>query len=782
MFALFDSQSVFAQSEEEKKPTSTSARARTIFGRAKALTGSVITVSKNAKGVGSSISNRKVWEEIAKAPAFKNVVKEAENFQKESIPLPTEEDYMAYYESQADSYADINRDYERKFYQRRDRLFRLVLAECFENKGRFLTDIEEVIYVICNETVWTIPWDDHEAKKFLGENRSIDHQIARTAWNLATADYWLGRKLSPDTRELLRGTIAMRVLSIFEEAILTDNYGLIGWANDAGHRNADCHAAVVGTALALIDSPGYRAQYIAAAEYNVEKFLKIFTKDGYFSDGVWAWNEGYGSFILLAEMMYQATDGRIDMFKRPNIKETALYGPRMEITPGVYESFGDRWRGDRPNIFPTAFISKRFQMGLTEYENRAPFFGIGPGHLYQIGVYCFPNSATEEKGLPGAVLKPPVETFRSEFPLNGVMILRSGKKDPGELGVQLKGGNNDERNNHSDVGNYVVAIGGAKPLIDIGGRHNRRGLVIKDRMQSNFINSFGHSVPRINEQLQKNGKGTTALLLTRDYSDEKDLLKFDLSPAYEWAEPKDLKELTRTFVFDRSGKDSQVSGKSVLTVTDRFRNKKPMAFENCLITFGPYKKLTDAEDAKEIELIIGEDANAIHVAVTNEVVEIDPNTNKYVKSPKTMIFEAGKLDEGIGGQRDKRTPLRLSFGFETLVDEVTMTVKVRPATSSERNLAKSNPGEIDRTYASPIDQQDLFVGENAKPEDVYAKYLEIIKRSASPAMIALFKQASKDDLKDRYMMMKKNDKNLRDLPDIPEDQIDVFIDYLKENL
>ncbi|MDR0705346.1 MAG: hypothetical protein LBF88_10210 [Planctomycetaceae bacterium] len=781
----------FAQdmTASEKQKRVPSSRVKKILERSQILTTNVISVSKGTKGVGAPIAERELWNAIAISPAFKRVIAEAEKLQKERIPEPTEDDYMRFYETRTKSFNEINRDYENKFNQRRHRLFQLVLAECFENKGRFIRDIEETILAVCMEPNWTTPWNDSEAKKFKGESQAIDFQIARTAWNLATVHYWLQKKLSGNTRDLIHDSIRARVFNVFEEAVLTDNYSLINWADETNHLNAMGHAAVVGSALALIDSAELRAKYVASAEINVEKFLQIFTRDGYFPDGMWAWNEGYGAFLLLAEILYQATGGRIDMFKRPNIKETALYGARMEITQGVYESFGNSRRGDRPVLFPTAFISKRFQMGLTEIENRAPFFGIGPGALYMVGIYCFPNSATNQKGLASGKEVPPLETFRSEFPLNGVMILRTGKNESNQIGVQLKGGNNNERNNHSDVGTYIVAINGGTPLCDIGPRYNRHGLVINDIMKSNLVNSFGHPVPRINEHLQKNGKGTVTPLLLREYTDERDTLKFDLQYVYEWNDPKEVKEFTRTFIFDRTGKDSDSSGKAMLSVVDYFRGRKPIVFENCLITFGPFKMLTEDAESPTRELIVGEGRQALHIMVSNEVIEIDKATNKFVKRAKPMIFEAGALDEPI--PQITNIPFRLSFGFDTPVDEVTMRIKIRPAAPTKRNLAKNSPGTADRIYTSPIDDQEL-VEDVKKPEPendptsgneettddpitaaLLKKYGALIDEfiKKSPVPIEMLKALSDEELKTQFRRIKQTNPMLKSIPDEQDDAI-----------
>jgi hypothetical protein len=822
---------VFGQDKTnaEKEKQTFRSRAKKILDRSQILTTNVLNISKVAKGVGAPIAEREQWKVIAVSPAFKKVIAEAEKLQKTPIPESSEEEYMHFYATEFKNVDEINRDYENKFNQRRDRLFRLVLAECFENKGHFIRDIEETIQAICMEPNWTIPWEDANAQKFKGESRAIDHQIAQTAWDLATVHYWLHKNLSANTCKLINDSIHARVFSVFEEAVLTDNYDSIGWANDASHINVTCHAAVVGTALALIDSVDLRAKYIASAETNVEKFLQIFTRDGYFPDGMGAWNEGYGSFILLAELLCQATAGRIDLFKRPNIKETALYGLRMEIVSGVYESFGNCERENRPKLFPTAFVSKRFQMGLTEIENQAPFFGIGPGHLYMVGIYCFPNSATQRKGIVSGKEVPPLETFRNEFPLNGVMILRTGKKESNQIGVQLKGGNNHERNNHSDVGTYIVALNGGTPLCDIGARYNRRGLVIKDIMESNLVNSFGHPVPKINERLQKNGKGTVAPLLLREYTNEIDTLKFDLQYTYEWNDPKDVKELTRTFIFDRTGKDPDSNGKAMLSVIDRFRGRKPVAFENCLITFGPFKMLTEDNESLIRKLIVGEGRQALHITVSNEVVEIDRVTNKFTKRGKALVFEAGALDEpiprvlnkpvphvtpfpfgfgwGLGSDAPAdepvvphvtQVPFRLGFGFDTPMEEITMTIKIRPATVSERKLAKNSHGVADRIYTSPIDDQVLVkevkglegeptmfsseeIAENPAAANILKKYDILLDQFIKnlPVPMDVLKNLSDEELKTQFRRFKQTNPMLKTIPD---EQDDIIIKMLRNKI
>lgn len=684
-------------------------RTKNINTRAGTLAGSLMSTSRTPKGVGAPITDREAWKTLGKSEPFQGIVEEAMKLSEEPIPLPTPVDYMRYYGSAVLSPDERNNDYEQKYERRRYRLERLVLAECIEDKGRFLADIEKTIQVLCGEPTWSTPAEDPGALKFKGESAITDYRIARTAWNLATADYWLGRKLSQPVRDLIRESVEARFLLWYEAGIKLDDYTFIPWADSESFRNADCHACVLGCAFALVEQVERRAVFMAASLINVENFVGTFHKDGYCPEGIHAWNEGFSALILIAEVAYQGTGGRTDMYIRSLFREAALFGLRMEIAPGVYEVVGDRRRGDRPITWPVAFASKRLGLGLEKLENEAPFFGVGPGPLYRVGVCCFPNSATQPDAKPtrAQTVKLPLETLRTEFPQTGIIILRPGSSRNGkQMAVQIKGGGNDDVGNHSDIGSYAITLQGSVPLCELGARFNRDGLKIEDPQLSNLVNSFGHPVPKIDGKLQKNGKGAYASLETYEKSNEVDTVKLDMIEAYEWANPKDVRDLTRTFIYARTGgKDVKNAGPATLTVVDTMRTRKYFSFENSLITFGPYKVVKESEDHSLYELVIGEGPQAIHVTVTNESREANVELRKTEKVAVPMIFEAGQIDEPM--PHEKRKPFRLSFAFQHPVNEITMTTTIRPAVAAEQELAKNDPGPAMRIYTSPIDAQEV---------------------------------------------------------------------------
>ncbi|MFH1730305.1 MAG: hypothetical protein ABIF82_01475 [Planctomycetota bacterium] len=78
-------------------------------------------------------------------------------------------------------------------------------------------------------------------------------------------------------------------------------------------------AGVTGSALAMVDSRDGRARFVAWAMKYSKNFLRGFTPDGYCTEGLGYWNYGFGNFAAPAEMVRQATSGRIDLLagRRP---------------------------------------------------------------------------------------------------------------------------------------------------------------------------------------------------------------------------------------------------------------------------------------------------------------------------------------------------------------------------------------------------------------------------------------------------------------------------------
>lgn len=550
-------------------------------------------------GVGRPISDRAAWKAVAAAPGFSDVIARAEKLAGQPIPDYTDDDYL-----------DFSRTGNRTRGQlamsaRSSRINTLVLAECLENRGRFLPAIEATIFALREEKSWVLPAHDRSLRTFKGGVRDIDLASSARSWTLATADYWLGDKLSPEVRKVIRSELERRTFAPYESRLKTGEPSMF-WITTTNNWNAVCLAGVTGAALAVIDSPERRAFYVAAAEKLIQNFLDGFTSDGYCSEGLGYWNYGFGHFVLLAETVRQATGGRMDWMEIPKIRAVSQFCRRLEILPGVYPAFADCHLRSKSDTRITAFVSRRLGLGWLEEERRGLALAAGPeGSLFALGMYDFPNAASQRSAAEAAS----APGLRDWFADAGILICRPASGGRG-LGAALKGGHNAEHHNHNDVGSYVVALGKSTPLLDPGSEVYTARTFSKDRYASQVLNSFGHAVPRVAGKLQREGRAAAARVVKTEFTDPADTMVLDLRSPYD---VKELQKLERTFVFSRQWTGS-------LTVTDEVEFTSPQSFGTALVTLSKWRSLGDGQ------LLIGEGADAVQVRITVDGAKyrIDP--------------------------------------------------------------------------------------------------------------------------------------------------------------
>lgn len=572
-------------------------------------------------GFGSPITDRSAWDKLAEHDSFKRVIAEAEKLLE--TPIPDQPD---------DLFLDFSRTGNRSRWQRvagrrRGRVRTLVLAECLENKGRFLPPFEEIVRVLCSERTWVMPAHDRSLTNFNSKSVDIDLGSSMLAWSLATADYLLADELSGEVRQLIRDNLNRRIFGPYRDMVLAKrekNW----WMTGTNNWNAVCLAGVTGSALAVIDSPRDRAFFIAAAEDYSKNFLKGFTDDGYCSEGLGYWNYGFGYYAMLSEMIYQATSGKVDLLQAPKVKQAARFGSKIEIINGVYPAFADCSIRAKPGSRLMYYLSRRFRMGLQSWENIDP---VSPsGSLYECMMYSFRNSASatppsERAGSPREIVLPgevmPQKDFisrgkgpgiRSWFDQAGILICRPGPNSSSSLGAALKGGHNQEHHNHNDVGSFVVVLNDKPLLLDPGGEVYTARTFSGRRYESNVLNSFGHPVPVVAGKLQRTGSRARGRVVRHDFTDSTDTLVLDISSAYDVPE---LKKLERTFVYSRLGPGS-------LTVTDEVAFSKPCDFGGALITFSQWKQLSPSS----LRVYDGADGLRAEITVSRANFEIQPET------------------------------------------------------------------------------------------------------------------------------------------------------------
>ncbi len=502
----------------------------------------------------------------------------------------------------ATAYMDFGRNgnrtrYENPYHERRERLSILALAECWEHKGRFIDEIVNGIWTICEETTWVVP--AHSAKGPKGvlarlEMPLVDLFSTQTALVLGHVDYLLGPELdavSPIVRQRLRQQV--------EEQVLTE----IETRNDFwwwdGHNNWTpwCSGNCLGAAMCLWDDPDRLAALTHRLMEPVDRFLAQYGVDGGCDEGPNYWGRAGGALLDFLELLYTRSNGAVSVYDEPKIANMGIYLARAHMDGPWFTNFADApakshvrlaqvYRyGERvgsEELSNLALLAMRSWYPDGEIDHPLPDLG-GDSIVDVMRLLCWVPADARARALP----RPTSSWFESIQ----VAILRQSERNSEGLVLAAKGGNNGESHNHNDIGHFMLMCDGEPAIIDVGVETYTAQTFSPRRYELWCIRSSGHNVPLIDgieqglnaEQLRDPARLGTGMhfddivlapassYCATDYSfeDNGTTAIFTENIATAYPAEIELESLIRTFRFDRA--------KGQVTVTDALNRKVPTA-------------------------------------------------------------------------------------------------------------------------------------------------------------------------------------------------------------
>lgn len=538
---------------------------------------------EHPQGMGLTCKDRSYWDKMRDSREGKDLVRKAAESLKDEMPPFVDSLYL-----------NLNKTGKRwpgemMMGARYRYLWQLSLAECLENKGRFVPAIRHGIEQLCRQKPWSIPAHDRDLHNYRGTNYDVDLVVATEGNALAQCIYLLADKLPAETRALALCAFREKMFRPVRRCL--ESSKPFWWFTVTNNWNSVCLAGVTGAALALLPDREERAYYVAAAEKYQEYGLRGYGNDGYCSEGVGYYNYGFGAYITLREEVCRATQGKIDFFRSPKFARIARYGQNIQMADGVCPAYSDCRMGVVPERFITDYCARAFGLARTPETVILPQAGNFSLRL----LAAFPRQAWPVDMTPEiqAVLNAAADPLRTAYDEAGVFIARPAHPSGHTLSVSFKGGHNNENHNHNDVGSYAVAVGSQTMAGDMGGPHSYPGDFFGSKAYTYPIkNSYGHPVPRIGGKLQQNGSQAKGKILEHRLTEAADMYLLDLSSAYPAA--CGLKKLTRRFTYDRTNKGR-------FTVEDEYAAGAPITFETALTTRAVWKQTGD----NQIELTQG---------------------------------------------------------------------------------------------------------------------------------------------------------------------------------
>ncbi len=528
------------------------------------------TLPEQPQGFGVPLANRTLCDSAAFQNRYKETVKQANDIIAKPLSPWVNEDYELFFKT-----GDRNVG-QKMIWRRQSVLMTCVLAECVENKGRFLPYILNALDAYCTDT-WTLPAHDANMKNYLRKGFSIDLNSSAFAFTLADSLCILGDKVPAELRAKVMAELDLRIFKPIKKALVLDARGRSSewWTTCEHNWNSVCWNGVVGTVLAVHPDKVFRAEIASAAMNMAKRYFEGFPADGYCVEGTGYWNYGFSNYLGMREIIWQATRGQVELLNDPKVIQVMLYGLRIQTLDRLSPALGDCGFGARPNQQLVEYCNQVMGLNLpntTVYASEpltAPLFFTGAKQIIPFSVAKPITMATPPKESP----------YASYFHAATVLISRS--KDM-TFSAAIKAGGNGNHS-HNDIGSYVIICNTDQPCGDPGGP----AIYIAETFSSKrythpILNAHGHPVPVVAGKEQLEAHKIKPKVITCETSDAQDRMVIDMRAAY--AVPQ-LSKLERSYTFDHVAKNVKIE--------DTFAYTEASAFEGVLITRGTFKQVDD---------------------------------------------------------------------------------------------------------------------------------------------------------------------------------------------
>ena len=431
--------------------------------------------------------------------------------------------------------------WETAYFSRRARLCALVCAECMEHEGRFLDEIADTVWAICEESAWQLPAHNSYVRDtpqlpLPDTTRPIvDLFAAETGALLA-----LTRYLLPDELDTAAPGITARMERELDARILTPYFTSHFWWMGNGDEpmcnwTPWCTQNVLLAAAQCAPAEDLPA-YVQQAAYSIDCFLKDYGDDGCCSEGAQYYRHAALTMFNALDLLCKMAPGVFDdVWAEPKIRNMAEYIVNMHIAGPYYLNFADcsplaGARGVREYLFgkrvgslPLMTLAARDWAAVLAADPdpdrlHHPDDSEGINLFYHIQAAMAEREVTDfaETAAPAA----PHDVW---YPSVGILVSRRGAY---ALGGQA--GSNADSPNHNDVGSVTLYRDGRPLLIDVGVETYSKKTFSPQRYEIWTMQSAWHNLPTFDGVQQLPGAEYAA----REVCTEENSITGELAGAY----------------------------------------------------------------------------------------------------------------------------------------------------------------------------------------------------------------------------------------------------------
>lgn len=476
------------------------------------------------------ITDRRAWDSLD-AQWKKETIGLGEQYLGFSYPYLSAADFMEF------SKTGNRVRFESKFFSKRLALSALTLAECTENKGRFLQDILIGIFSICEESAWQLPAHNSYVRDSIplplpdASAPVLDLFACETGAILASAYYLL-----KDALDEISPFPAKRILSELERRIFTPYLNSHFWWMGNGKEPMNnwtiwCTQNVLLSVFLTTKKEEFNRNIFFKACESIDYFLAEYGEDGCCDEGAQYYRHAGLCLFNAMEILNGITSGHFaSLYKNQKIQNIASYLWNAHIEDQYYVNFADcspaaGRAGVREYLFAKRTGNEamaRFAADDFKKSLPASLLLASENNLY----YRLQNAftASEIKACDTSVPIPHSDIY---YPSTGLFIARDR-----QLYLAVKAGDNADSHNHNDTGSFTVYKNGKPMFIDVGVESYTQKTFSPQRYEIWTMQSAYHNLPSIGGFMQRDGAEYKAKEVSYRMTGEVCEIEMDITDAY----------------------------------------------------------------------------------------------------------------------------------------------------------------------------------------------------------------------------------------------------------
>lgn len=402
--------------------------------------------------------------------------------------------------------------YENPYFERRNNLNLLMLAELCEKAGRFIPKIMDILFAICEESTWVTPAHNYSVKNHykpliaqmpepVGENIwAIDLFSAATGAIVALCYYFFydefEKRIPEHFNDRLYYELNRRIIKPY---LNTVELWWMGYNRDSVNNwNIWINHNILTVCAFAVKNVRIRHALARKIAESANFYYESMPEDGGCDEGPSYWGAAGACLASFCELAYSVTGGKCNAFGDKKFENIIDYIRKVHIADNYFVNCAD----GHPRISINGSLVRR--MGRLFGNEEMFAFGneVVKNHKEQAtfgyrSPYCNLTTVLDmEYDENAAEYSPQTHEF---FPDLQLAVIRESSNTKKGFYLAAKGGHNAESHNHLDVGNFIVYNDGKPVILDAGvGTYTRFTFDINYRYTMFAFRTEDHTLPLIN--------------------------------------------------------------------------------------------------------------------------------------------------------------------------------------------------------------------------------------------------------------------------------------------